>query len=98
MYFDSDLKYNFIQKISSQQFVDAIYLFGSRAQNYAQPRSDIDLCIVCPKASEKEWQKILDIVEDADTLLQIDCLRYDKIKDPQLLRNIDQNHKVLFQR
>ncbi|OGB86617.1 hypothetical protein A3J41_03395 [candidate division TM6 bacterium RIFCSPHIGHO2_12_FULL_38_8] len=71
-------KYQFIAKIKKLPFVEKVILFGSRARGTEMSRSDIDLAIVCPKASDADWQQILEIVEQADTLLLIDCVRLDQ--------------------
>lgn len=80
-------------------FVEAIWLYGSRARGQHRERSDIDLAISAPGASEAQWQQVLNLVEDADTLLQIDCVRLDTLPegDP-LLRNILAEGKLLSAR
>ncbi|MEO5364663.1 MAG: nucleotidyltransferase domain-containing protein [Magnetococcus sp. DMHC-8] len=91
--------YRFIEQIKALPCVTAIYLYGSRARNSHRPRSDIDLAIVCPAADAAEWQQILDIVEEADTLLLIDCLRLDEEPAESPLRQqIEQNHQVIYAR
>ena len=52
-------QYGFIEKLKELPFVDAIWLYGSRARGDFQDRSDIDLAIVCPKASDEDWQRVL---------------------------------------
>lgn len=74
-------KYNFIEKIKNLPFVEKVILFGSRARGTQLSRSDIDLAIVCPKATTAEWQDILTIIDTADTLLLIDCLNFDTIDE-----------------
>lgn len=71
-------KYQFISKLKQLPFVEKVLLFGSRARGTHQERSDIDLAILCPHATDKQWQEILDIIDTADTLLQIDCVNFDK--------------------
>lgn len=92
----SVLPYKFVKRLESLPSVDAIFLFGSRTQTKHSQFSDIDLAITCPTATAKEWQKILDIVDDADTLLRIDCVRYDKIADQKFKKEIDQTKQVLY--
>ncbi len=58
--------YHFLQQIADLPFVDTIYLFGSRARVDHCERSDIDLALFCPSASERDWQTIMNIVDDAD--------------------------------
>lgn len=72
-------QYAFYQQLRDLPFIEKIVLFGSRARGDNQPRSDIDLAIVCPQATPEEWLSILDIIENADTLLKIDCIRFDTL-------------------
>jgi predicted nucleotidyltransferase len=76
--------YQFLQALARLPFVEAIWLFGSRARGEQRERSDIDLAIECPSASEAQWQQVLAIVDEADTLLPIDCVRLDE-ESPQSL-------------
>ena len=91
--------YTFIDRLKALPFVEAIYLFGSRARGTQRERSDIDLAIVCPMAGVREWQAVLDIVEDADTLLHVDCVRLDaEPADSALRRQIEKERLTLFLR
>ena len=74
-------KYRFFQKLQSLSFVEKIWLFGSRARGDNQERADIDIAILCPNATAAEWSSLLDVIEEADTLLKIDCLRFDELDD-----------------
>ena len=71
--------YNFIKQLAQLSFVDEIWLYGSRARGDNQERSDIDLAILAPRASNEEWLKIPEIVENADTLLKVDYIRFDRL-------------------
>lgn len=73
--------YVFLQKLKQLPFVERIYLFGSRARGDHSPRSDIDLAISCPTASRKDWLDVLDIIDNADTLLKIDCIQLEETDD-----------------
>ncbi len=76
----------------------AIYLYGSRARGDHQERSDIDLAIDAPMATQKEWNQIALIIEEADTLLKIDCVNLNQLKNQKLLENILKDRKILFKR
>ena len=78
--------------------MEAIYLFGSRARGDAHERSDIDLAIVCPSADIKDWLQVIDIVDEADTLLKIDCVRLDRLADERLKVEIERDKVVLYER
>ena len=90
--------YDFYYDLRSLLFVHGLYLFGSRAQRTERERSDIDLAILCPKATENEWRKICSIIESAKTLLSIDCVRLDSLKDESLKHAIEKNKIVLFEK
>lgn len=77
--------------------MEAIYLFGSRARGDEQAKSDIDLAILCPHASERDWLNIVDIVDKADTLLKIDCIRLDNLPNEQLKAEIERDKVVLYE-
>jgi predicted nucleotidyltransferase len=94
-----NLPYRFIQRLKALSFVEGIYLYGSRAKGAHSFRSDIDLAIQCPSASRKDWLKILEIVDEADTLLEIDCVRLDELRDGDLLKQrILQQGKTLYRK
>jgi predicted nucleotidyltransferase len=55
--------------------IEKIILFGSRARGDFRSRSDIDIAVSCPQASQREWLDLYDSIEDAPTLLSIDLVR-----------------------
>jgi uncharacterized protein len=89
-------EYEFFKKLKALPFIEKIVLFGSRARGDNMPRSDIDLAIWCPTATRYDWLKVVDIIDDADTLLKIDCVRWDAETDPRFRENIEKYQKVLY--
>jgi len=87
-----------LKQLKKLPFIDNIYLFGSRTDSAHAKYADIDIAINCPNATIKEWQQILDIIENAETLLKIDCIRYDKISDKLLKQEIDNKKVILYAR
>ncbi len=91
------MNYQFINQIAKLAFVEEIFLYGSRARGDHQEKSDIDIAIVCPAATEQDWHNVLDIVNSADTLLQIDCVKFDTLSaDSRLKVNIIKFKKTLY--
>ncbi len=89
-------EYQFIEKLKQLPFIEEIWLFGSRARVDHQERSDIDLAIVCPHASELEWLDVQELIENADTLLKIDCIRFDQLdRSDKLRENILKFKKII---
>lgn len=92
-------EYRFFQAICALPVVQAVWLFGSRARGTAWERSDIDLAVLCPGADDAQWRQVLDIVEEADTLLKIDCVRFDELPaDSEFRAAIERRHQVLHVR
>ena len=68
-----------LSQISS---VNAVILFGSRARGDHWERSDIDLAVICPEATRKDWHSMIDIVDNARTLYKIDLVRFEDAQEP----------------
>jgi predicted nucleotidyltransferase len=96
---DTLLHYQFFNKLKEFSFVEEIWLFGSRARGDHQKRADIDIAIACSHASEKDWLSVLEIIEEADTLLSIDCLRLDTLDDASDIKKaIFTQGRLLYER
>ncbi len=95
-----DIKsYDFYYHLRTFPFVDAIWLYGSRAREDNQSRSDIDLAILCPRATDKQWESLREVINTADTLFHIDCVRFDTLPEGNKLRQaILQDKTILFER
>lgn len=91
------LNYQFINNLKKLPSINRIYLYGSRARGDHSPTSDIDLAIDCPYASQDDWRTVLDIIEDADTLLKIDCVRLDQT-DEMLKKNIFEQGILIYEK
>lgn len=90
--------YKFYKQLCDLEFIEKIYLYGSRARGDEREKSDIDLAILCPTASETDWFQVLEIIEKADTLLEIDCVRYDTLSNLKFKNEIDLDKKALYER
>lgn len=97
---ERDVKtYSFFKQLCAIPVVEKIILYGSRARRDSRKRSDIDLALVCPQASTRDWLAIMDIVENADTLLGIDCVRLDTLSEKNPLKEaIMRDGVVLYQK
>lgn len=90
--------YEFMERIKSLPFISSIYIYGSRARGENRLRSDIDIAVDCPHANDCDWQQILDIIDQADTLLPIDIIRWDTLPDGPLRQNILRDRKLVYRR
>ena len=91
--------YRFINKIEKLPFVKKVVLYGSRGRGDNRERSDIDLAVDCSGATDLDWLEVVDLVEEADTLLKVDCVRLDKLEAEDLLkRNILLEGKTIYKK
>lgn len=86
-----------VRQLKGFQCVDKIVLFGSRARCDAEERSDIDIAILCPAASDREWLDVCEIVENTRTLLEIDIVRLDTASQELQTRIFDEG-KILYEK
>jgi len=77
--------------------VEKVILFGSRARDDYDDRSDVDLAIVCPKATDEDWLHIVDVMEEFPSLIKIDIVRLDKVASSSLKERVAQEGKVLYE-
>jgi predicted nucleotidyltransferase len=64
-----------------------------------RPTSDIDIMVEMDKPDIRNWDRILEIIEESDTLLTTDCVNYfDALKQPALLQNILKYGVVIYKR
>ena len=91
--------YGFLDRLAALPFVEALILYGSRARGDHRERSDIDLAVLAPRASAADWRRVLDLVEEADTLLGIDCVRLDALPaDDPLRAGIAREGRTIYRR
>ncbi|MFY9589720.1 HI0074 family nucleotidyltransferase substrate-binding subunit [Rickettsia endosymbiont of Halotydeus destructor] len=93
------MQYSFLTNLTKLPFIKEIWLFGSRAREDNTERSDIDIALLCPNASEEDWHQVLNIIDNADTLSKIDCVRFDTLNDDDKLKqNISKFKKILYKK
>lgn len=88
--------YRFFEALIELPFVEALYLYGSRARGDFDEWSDIDLAISCPRADEGQWRQIIDIAENADILVDVECTRLDHVKDEIFAQEITRDMVELY--
>lgn len=84
-------------QLSQMEVVETVILFGSRARRSHRERSDIDLAVVCPTASTRDWFKMTDVIDEAPTLLKIDLVLYHEMQQ-EFKDEIDSEGIVLYDR
>lgn len=86
-----------VNELSDFSYVEKIILFGSRARGDAEERSDVDIAVWAPSATEQDWVELYTLVDSLDTLYFIDVVRLDKANEA-LRANVEAEGKVLYER
>ena len=71
---DPRLANEIVARILTVARPEAILLFGSRARGDAEPRSDIDLAVAASALTRTEWLRVVDALEETETLLPIQAV------------------------
>lgn len=90
--------YNFFKQMCQLDFIEEIWLFGSRARNDHHDRSDIDLFIIAPNAATSDIRRVEEIVEKADTLLKIDLTWDETVTNLEFKKQIYKYHTILYKK
>ncbi len=64
-----------VRVASSRPEVERVILFGSRAREDADERSDVDLAVVAPKATQRQWLDLAFALEEIDSLVPVQVVR-----------------------
>jgi predicted nucleotidyltransferase len=90
--------YSFFEKLTELPFIEEIYLYGSRARGDNTERADIDLAIKLTDDDQNKWHEIMETIESADTLLEIDYLKINDCTNEKLLKNITEDGVLLYEK
>lgn len=90
------LQAQLIQVLSAWPQIEKAILFGSRARGDAGARSDIDLCVVAPAATPRQWLDLVFQLQEARTLLSIDIVRWEEAT-PALKEKITTEGIILYE-
>ena len=72
-------------------------LFGSRARNDSTPKSDYDVAFILPNMTNDIKNKILEEIENIDTLYKIDAVFLESLNgSDELTKNIQKDGVVLM--
>ena len=65
-----------------------VHLFGSRATGHARRASDIDLAISAPEATTGQWLEIINALDEAPIIYEVDVVRTERVHNLRLIEKI----------
>ncbi|AKS38597.1 DNA polymerase III subunit beta [Anoxybacillus gonensis] len=78
----------------SEEEIQRVVLFGSRAKGTARYNSDIDLCI--DYTGKQKW-KVIDAIDEIVGIYSFDVLFFDSL-NKEIARQIDRDGIVIYER
>lgn len=82
---------------STNNSIRKVVLYGSRARGDFSSKSDIDLALYTPDISHSEQNLIEDRILQIPTYLKVDIVFMNRLKNEQLIRNIEREGVVLYE-
>ena len=78
-------------------WVSEVRVFGSRATGQAHRASDIDLAVSAPGASTHQWLELVEAIEMAPIIYDLDVLRIENLQNRKLLEKIERESLPIYQ-
>lgn len=76
--------------------VREVRVFGSRATGNARRASDLDLAISAPNATAEEWADLLEALEQAPIIYELDLVRLDQTANTRLRERIEREGITVY--
>jgi len=68
--------------------VNKVLVFGSRATGEYRPYSDIDLAVIAPGMSERDFSLLWCALDDLPILFKLDVLHFEQVTNEKLKQSI----------
>ncbi|KYO64117.1 nucleotidyltransferase domain-containing protein [Thermovenabulum gondwanense] len=78
--------------------VQKVFLFGSRARGDYKNTSDVDIAVFSENISDREFNLLVDEINEIDTALSFDVVHFEKLKKDSLKENIIKDGVLIYER
>ncbi|SFV13630.1 nucleotidyltransferase domain-containing protein [Pseudoduganella namucuonensis] len=78
--------------------VEEVLVHGSRATGGYKPHSDIDLAVIAPAMTEREFSRLWNMLDDLPILFKLDVVLFEQVTRPALKQNIQDKGVPLYRR
>jgi len=92
------IKNELIRILTKYNTVEKALLFGSRARGDFKKTSDIDIAIFSKDISEKQFNLLIDEINQINTVHSIDVVHYEKLSKKALKTAIMRDGVILYER
>ncbi|SHM38486.1 hypothetical protein SAMN05660826_00926 [Caldanaerovirga acetigignens] len=89
---------NELRRIFEKYPVQKVLLFGSRARGDFKKTSDVDLAVFSRDISEREFNLMVDEINEIDTALSFDVVHFEKLKKDSLKEKIIRDGVLIYEK
>lgn len=76
------------QVFSQYPAVEKAVMYGSRATGAYRAHSDIDIAIMAPNMTDREFSQLWNALDDLPILFKLDAVHFERMTNPRLRENI----------
>lgn len=76
--------------------IDSVLIYGSRATGHFRNHSDIDLAVLAPSMTERDFSRLWNALDDLPILFKLDVVHFEQVTNPALKNNILAHGKTLY--
>ncbi|MBI3817324.1 MAG: nucleotidyltransferase domain-containing protein [Planctomycetes bacterium] len=84
------------QIFSRFPWVSEVRVFGSRAKGNARRASDVDLCVSAPGVRPTVWSELIEALDEAPIIYELEVLRMDQLSQGDFLYKILREGVVIY--
>lgn len=89
---------NELRRIFEKFQVQKVLLFGSRARGDYKKTSDVDLAVFSENISDREFNLLVDEINEMDTALSFDVVHFENLKKEALKEKIIEDGILIYER
>ncbi|MCR4431693.1 MAG: nucleotidyltransferase domain-containing protein [Tepidanaerobacteraceae bacterium] len=95
---ESDILNKLVKIFKKYTSIEKVLLFGSRARGDFSKVSDIDIAVFSEDISDRDFNLLIDEINQIDIALSFDVVHYDKLAKASLRNEILKDGVVMYER
>lgn len=95
---EGDILDKLVKILRKYTSIEKALLFGSRARGDFSRVSDIDIAVFSENISDRDFNLLIDEINQIDTALSFDIVQFERLEKESLKRNIKNDGVVIYER
>lgn len=98
VHIDDKILKELLRIFNKYENIKKVVIFGSRARGDFKNTSDVDLAVFSENISDREFNLLVDEINEMDTALSFDVVHFEKLKKDSLKENIIKDGILIYER